>query len=67
VPLLLAAEGLRAVTLLAFGYYFAAIATTLLLPEPRGRALDDVSDDLKLTSSATAPARQRLSAAPLGA
>jgi hypothetical protein len=49
VPLLSAAEGLRAVTLLAFGCYIAAIATTLLVPEPRGRALDDVSDDLKLT------------------
>ena len=48
VPLLLAAEGLRAVTLLAFGCYIAAIATTLLLPEPRGRALDDVNDSLKL-------------------
>lgn len=34
VPLLLAAEGLRAVTLLAFGCYIAAIATTLLVPEP---------------------------------
>jgi hypothetical protein len=67
VPLLLAAEGLRAVTLLAFGCYVAAIATTALLPEPRGRALDDVSDDLKSTSAATALARQRLSRAPLNA
>lgn len=67
VPLLLAAEGLRAVTLLAFGCYVAAIATTALLPEPRGRALDDVSDDLKSASAATALARQRLSRAPLNA
>jgi Fe2+ transport system protein B len=65
--MLLAAEGLRAVTLLAFGCYVAAIATTALLPEPRGRALDDVIDDLKSTSAATALARQRLSRAPLNA
>ncbi|OBI24008.1 MFS transporter [Mycobacterium sp. E2238] len=59
VPLILASSGLRAVTLFAFGCYVAAIATTLLLPEPRGRALDEVSEDLKLTTVATAPARQR--------
>jgi MFS family permease len=67
VPLLLAAAGLRAVTLLAFGCYVAAIATTALLREPRGRALDDVSDDLMPTSSAKASARQRLSPTPLNA
>jgi hypothetical protein len=67
VPLLLAAEGLRAVTLVAFGCYIAAIATTALLPEPHGRALDGVSDDLKPTSTTKATARQRLSPAPLSA
>jgi predicted MFS family arabinose efflux permease len=67
VPLLLAAEGLRAVTLGAFGCYVAAIATTALSPEPRGRALDDVSDELKVTSSVTAIVRQRLSRASLNA
>ncbi|OBI05881.1 MFS transporter [Mycobacterium scrofulaceum] len=67
VPLVLGSSGLRAVTLLAFGCYIAAIATTFLLPEPRGRALDEVSDGLRLRPSANATSRQRLSPEPLTA
>ncbi|OBG65566.1 MULTISPECIES: MFS transporter [unclassified Mycobacterium] len=67
VPLVLASSGLRAVTLLAFGCYVAAIATTFLLPEPRGRALDEVSDRLRPRPSANATSRQRLSPEPLTA
>jgi MFS family permease len=46
VPLLLSHEGLRAVTLMGFCCYAAGIATTLLVREPSGQALDDVSHDL---------------------
>jgi MFS family permease len=49
VPLLLGGAGLRAVTLLAFCCYVAGIATTALIREPRGLALDDVSEDLSIT------------------
>lgn len=49
VPLLLAGAGLRAVTLLAFCCYVAGIATTALIREPQGRALDEVSEDLSAT------------------
>lgn len=48
VPLLLSGAGLRAVTLLGFCCYAAGIATTALVREPVGLALDDVSDDLRL-------------------
>jgi MFS family permease len=46
VPLLLHSEGLRAVTLLGFCCYAAGIVTTLLVREPSGKALDDISSDL---------------------
>ncbi|OPX08126.1 MFS transporter [Mycobacterium sp. AT1] len=46
VPLILAGAGLRAVTLLAFGCYVAAILATFLIREPAGRALDDIGADL---------------------
>ena len=46
VPLLLSHYGLRAVTLVGFCCYAAGIATTLLVREPNGRALDDISRDL---------------------
>ena len=52
VPLLLAGGGLRAVTLLAFCCYVAGIATTALIREPKGLALDDISEDLDVTSAA---------------
>jgi MFS family permease len=54
VPLLLSSSGLRAVTLLGFCCYAAAIVTTMLVREPAGQALDDVSQDL----NATSPARE---------
>lgn len=58
VPLLLGVAGLRAVTLLAFCCYAAGIATTALLREPAGVALDDVSDDLRSRpSGAVTPAQ----------
>jgi MFS family permease len=47
VPLLLSGAGLRAVTFLGFCCYAAAIGTTLLVREPAGQALDDISQDLK--------------------
>ena len=47
--------------------YRAMGGETALLREPRGRALDDVSDDMKPTSPATGPAQQQLSPAPLSA
>jgi predicted MFS family arabinose efflux permease len=47
VPLLLHSEGLRAVTLLGFCCYAAGIATTMLVREPSGMALDDISHDLE--------------------
>jgi MFS family permease len=53
VPLLLTGAGLRAVTLVAFGCFTAAIATTFLIREPLGRALDDICEDLNLTPSTT--------------
>lgn len=41
-------SGLRAATrFLGFCCYAAAIATTLLVREPSGQALDDISQDLK--------------------
>jgi MFS family permease len=46
VPLLLSGAGLRAVTFLGFCCYAAGIATTLLVREPWGQALDDISQDL---------------------
>jgi MFS family permease len=46
VPLLLSGAGLRAVTFLGFCCYAAGIATTLLVREPSGQALDDISQDL---------------------
>jgi hypothetical protein len=49
VPLLLGGAGLRAVTLLAFCCYVAAIACTVLIREPKAMALDDVSEDLIVT------------------
>lgn len=49
VPLLLGGAGLRAVTLLGFCCYTAAIGATLLVREPGGRALDDVSADIDVT------------------
>lgn len=66
VPLLLSGAGLRAVTLLGFCCYAAGIATTVLVREPAGLALDDVSDDLRLQRARTgadaeAPAPARLS------
>jgi MFS family permease len=67
VPLLLAASGLRAVTLVAFGCYVAAIATTALLREPQGRALDDISDDLRPAPAAVSPTAQPVSPEPLNA
>jgi predicted MFS family arabinose efflux permease len=47
VPLLLSGAGLRAVTFLGFCCYAAAIGTTLLVREPAGQALDDISEELK--------------------
>ena len=46
VPLLLSGAGLQAVTFLGFCCYAAGIATTLLVREPSGQALDDISQDL---------------------
>jgi len=46
VPLLLSSHGLRAVTFMGFCCYAAAIVTTMLVREPGGRALDDISQDL---------------------
>jgi MFS family permease len=51
VPLLLSHAGVRAVTLLGFCCYAAGIATTLLVREPNGRALDDISRDLASQSA----------------
>jgi predicted MFS family arabinose efflux permease len=50
VPLLLSGYGVRAVTLMGFCCYAAGIATTMLVREPNGRALDDISEDLDATS-----------------
>ena len=47
VPLLLSSHGLRAVTFMGFCCYAAAIVTTMLVREPGGRALDDISQDLE--------------------
>jgi MFS family permease len=52
VPLLLTGAGLRAVTLVAFCCYGAAIAATMLMREPIGLPLDDVSADLRHRSVA---------------
>ncbi|MFJ9853172.1 MFS transporter [Streptomyces sp. NPDC101150] len=46
VPLLLADGGLRIVTLVASCCFLAGIATTFLVREPNGLALDDISHDL---------------------
>ncbi len=46
VPLLLSSSGVRAVTLMGFCCYAAGIVTTLLVREPNGRALEDISEDL---------------------
>ncbi|OBL01388.1 hypothetical protein A5646_19535 [Mycobacterium sp. 1245499.0] len=67
VPLLLSGAGLRAVTLLGFCCYAAGIATTVLVREPAGLALDDVSDGLRRHGARTGvttetPAPERLSA-----
>jgi MFS family permease len=67
VPLLLSGAGLRAVTLLGFCCYAAGIATTVLVREPAGLALDDVSDGLRRDGARTGmttetPAPERLSA-----
>ncbi len=51
VPLLLSSHGLRAVTFMGFCCYTAAIATTMLIREPGGRALDDISRDLEAQPS----------------
>jgi hypothetical protein len=48
VPLVLSSHGLRAVTFIGFCCYAAAIATTMLIREPGGRALDDISRDLEV-------------------
>jgi MFS family permease len=53
VPLLLSGAGLRAVTLLGFCCYAAGIATTALVREPVGLALDEVSADLRVKSAST--------------
>lgn len=58
VPLLLSGAGLRAVTLLGFCCYTAAIATTFLVREPVGLALDDVSEELGMKPVRTDPAVQ---------
>ncbi|KUN02966.1 hypothetical protein AQI95_25940 [Streptomyces yokosukanensis] len=55
VPLVLADGGLRIVTLIAACCYLAGIATTFLVREPRGLALDDVSHDLTVEPDPTAP------------
>ena len=44
VPLVLAGPGLQTVTLIAFCCFLAGIATTYLLREPHGLALDEISD-----------------------
>jgi predicted MFS family arabinose efflux permease len=44
VPLVLATSGLRSVTLIAFFCFLAAIATTFLVREPNGLALDEITD-----------------------
>jgi predicted MFS family arabinose efflux permease len=46
VALVLHSSGVRAVTLIGFCCYTAGILTTLLIREPHGRALDDISNDL---------------------
>ena len=56
VPLLLAGPGVRAVMIVAFCCYIGAILATLLLKEPRGLALDDVSKDT-LAPAAVDPVR----------
>lgn len=65
VPLLLTAQGLRAVMVLAFCCYGAAIAATLLLREPNGLALDDVSSDMQLKPATRATASRRSTPQPL--
>lgn len=61
VPLLLDGPGLRAVTLLGFCCYAAGIATTFLVREPKGIALDEISEDLTTTPARPSTA---VSAAP---
>lgn len=53
VPLVLSGGGLRTVTLIASCCFIAGIATTYLVREPGGLALDDVSEDLVATPAAT--------------
>ena len=67
VPLLLTGAGLRAVTLLAFCCYLAAIAATLLIREPLGLPLDDVSDTLRPRTPVHEPVTEAPSAQPLRA
>ncbi len=67
VPLLLTGAGLRAVTLLAFGCYLAAMASTLLIREPLGLPLDDVSDALRPRTEVHQPVPDAPSAQPLRA
>ena len=67
VPLLLTGAGLRAVTLLAFCCYLAAIAATLLIREPLGLPLDDVSDTLCPRTPVHQPVTEAPSAQPLRA
>ncbi|MEU6219335.1 MFS transporter [Streptomyces sp. NPDC047022] len=54
VPLVLSGGGLRTVTLIASCCFIAGIATTFLVREPGGLALDDVSEDLVATPAAAA-------------
>ncbi|MEE6177266.1 MFS transporter [Mycobacterium sp. 050134] len=61
VPLLLTGAGLRSVMFVAFCCYAAAIAATLLLREPNGLPLDEVSQDIRFG----APARPSGSATSL--
>lgn len=67
VPLLLSGAGLRAVTLLGFCCYAAGIATTVLVREPVGLALEDVSDDLRVAPASTGVQTETPSPAELSA
>lgn len=67
VPLLLTGAGLRAVMLLAFCCYGAAIAATMLLREPNGLALDDVSRDMHVGAPTPAAVSKSSARQPLDA
>ncbi|MGW7521888.1 MFS transporter [Streptomyces sp. NPDC054783] len=61
VPLVLADGGLRVVTLIASCCFTAGIATTFLVREPNGLALEDIGDSL-VAEPMTTPTAAQLSA-----